>query len=158
MKRDVSLNKIVVDSNIIFSALLNTNNTFGKILFKSDHIFEFCSNSFMRYEIEKHWAKLKRISGFNESELQELRIQIFSKLNFINEEIIPEKIWLKARKLVVDIDIDDVDFVALTLYLKAKLWTGDKELIRGLKAKKFKHIIDTTEMSNLFDKLERKKR
>jgi len=46
--------KIVVDTNIIFSALLNTNNTIGEILINSGNAFEFYSCNYMRYEIQKH--------------------------------------------------------------------------------------------------------
>ncbi len=45
--------KIVVDTNIIFSALLNTNSTIGDLLFNSDKHFDFYSCSYMRYEIKK---------------------------------------------------------------------------------------------------------
>ena len=53
----------------------------------------------------------------------------------------------KAVQLTHDIDIDDVDFVALTLYLKGNLWTGDKELYNGLKSKQFKKIFNTFDLS-----------
>lgn len=40
----------------------------------------------------------------------------------------------------------DTIFVGFSEYLKAKLWTGDKELTQGLKAKGFKRIINTNEL------------
>lgn len=46
--------KIVVDTNIIFSALLNSNGTIGDLIFNSDKTFELYSCSYMRYEILKH--------------------------------------------------------------------------------------------------------
>ena len=100
----------------------------------------------MRHEIEKHWEKLKRISKLSDSELEEARFKIFAQINFINEELIPEKTWLAAEELVADIDIDDSDFVALTKHFKGFLWTGDKELYNGLKKKNFKRVYNTTEL------------
>lgn len=138
--------KIIADTNIVFSGLLNTNGTIGDLLFNSDGDFEFYSCSYMRHEIEKHWEKLKRISKLSDSELEEARFKIFAKINFINEELIPEKTWLAAEELVADIDIDDSDFVALTKHLKGFLWTGDKELYNGLKKKNFKRVYNTTEL------------
>lgn len=49
--------------------------------------------------------------------------------------------------------MEDVPFIALTNHLKAKLWTGDKELIKGLQKKKFKNIITTAELLKLLNKL-----
>ena len=102
--------KIVVDTNIIFSALLNSNSRIGDLIFNSERNFEFYSCSYMRHEIDKHWDKLKRVSKLTESQLQNARFELFKKINFINEELIPEKIWLGAEADVKDIDIDDVDF------------------------------------------------
>jgi predicted nucleic acid-binding protein len=138
--------KIIVDTNITFSALLNTNGTIGDLIFNSDGIFEFYSCSHMRHEIEKHWEKLKRISKLSDSELKKSQFKIFARINFINEELIPDKTWLAAEKLVADIDIDDSDFVALTKHLKGYLWTGDKELYNGLKRKNFKRVYNTAEL------------
>ena len=59
---------------------------------------------------------------------------------FINEELIPLTDWKKAETLVTDIDLDDTDFVALTRYLKGGLWTGDKPLYEGLKARRFRTL------------------
>ncbi len=77
-------------------------------------------------------------------------------ITFINEALIPEKLILSAEELVSDIDPNDALFIALTKHLKANLWTGDKELLEGLKAKRFKDLITTAELFLIFDELERK--
>lgn len=136
--------KIILDTNIIFSALLNTNSTIGELIFDSENVFEFYSCDYMRLEINKHWDKLIKISKFTDKQLQESLFRLFTKIHFINEEQISEKIWMKAETLTSDIDIDDTDFVALTNYLKGILWTGDKELYSGLKNKGYKKVINTS--------------
>ncbi len=138
--------KIVVDTNIIFSALLNSNSTIGDLLFNSDKHFEFYSCSYMRYEIKKHWEKLKKISKLSDEQLQVSYTQILTKLKFVNEEIIPVETWLASEEITKGIDIDDTDFVALTKFLKATLWTGDKVLYKSLKKIGFKKILKTTEL------------
>lgn len=138
--------KIVVDTNIIFSVLLNSNGTIGDLLFNSDKHFEFYSCSYMRYEIQKHWERLKKISKLPDEQLQISYLQVLSKLKFINEEIIPVETWLASEKITKEIDIDDTDFVALTKFLKATLWTGDKVLYNGLKEIGFKKLLNTTEL------------
>jgi len=60
--------------------------------------------------------------------------------------LISEKTWLASEEIAIDIDIDDVDFIALTKHFKGYLWTGDKELYAGLKKKKFKWVVNTTEL------------
>jgi predicted nucleic acid-binding protein len=140
--------KIVVDTNIIFSGLLNTNSKIGELLINSQNSFEFYSCSYMRYEIQKHWEKLKKISKLSDQQLIDAQFHLFSRLKFINEDLIPGTIWKKALQLTQDIDIDDVDFVALTLYLRGSLWTGDKELYNGLKNKGFKKVFNTIALSN----------
>jgi predicted nucleic acid-binding protein len=145
--------KIVVDTNIIFSCLLNTNNSIGDLIFNSEDIFEFYSCDYMRVEIHKHWTKLKRISNLSETNLQNSFDKTLTRIQFINEDLIKTSIWLKAEEIVNQIDLDDIDFVALTRYLKGALWTGDKKLHDGLKAQKFRKIYNTIELIKLRNKL-----
>lgn len=138
--------KIIVDTNIIFSALLNSNNTIGDLLFNSDDHFEFYSCTYMRFEIKRHWGKLVKISKLSDEQLQISYTQVLSKLTFINEDIIPVETWLLSEEITRGIDIDDTDFVALTKFLKGTLWTGDKVLYNGLKKLHFKKLLNTTEL------------
>ena len=100
----------------------------------------------MRYEIQKHWERLKKISKLSDEQLQVSYTQVLLKLKFINEEIIPVETWLASEQITKGIDIDDTDFVALTKFLKATLWTGDKVLYNGLKRLEFKKLLNTTEL------------
>jgi len=45
-------------------------------------------------------------------------------------------------------------FLALSIHLKAKLWTGDLELINGLKKKGFTDTITTKELFDIYLKRE----
>jgi predicted nucleic acid-binding protein len=137
---------VVVDTNIIFSALLNTKSNIGDLMLNSEDNFVFYSCAYMRNEIERHWEKLLKVSRLTNQELREAQYRLFKRMAFLNEEIIPQNIWLMAEKLVMDIDIDDIDFVAITQFLEGTLWTGDKELYEGLKRKGFNKVLNTTEM------------
>ena len=149
------MKKIIVDTNIIFSCLLNSQGTIGDLIFNSEKIFDFYSNQYMRFEIRKHWNKLKKISKLTHLELETAYDKMLTKLTFINEELIPQADWEKAELLVADIDLDDIDFVALTRYLKASMWTGDKPLCDGLKAKRFRTVYSTQDMIKLRNRLTR---
>ncbi len=85
-------------------------------------------------------------------ELQQL---ITQNITFIHEALLPEKVIIASEKLLKEIDINDTLFVALTKNLNARLWTGDKELIKGLKLKKFKGLITTSELLELLDSPEK---
>jgi predicted nucleic acid-binding protein len=76
--------KVIVDTNIIFSALLNSNNSIGDLLFNSGKVFEFYSCNYMRFEINKHWVKLKRISKLSDEQLEESMLKVFEKVHFLN--------------------------------------------------------------------------
>ena len=143
------MKKIIVDTNIIFSCLLNSQGTIGDLIFNSETVFDFYSNQYMRFEIRKHWNKLKNISKLTDLEIEIAYEKMLTKLTFINEELIPQNDWEKAEVLVKDIDLDDSDFVALTRYLKGSLWTGDKPLYEGLKAQRFRSVYNTQDMIKL---------
>lgn len=140
---------IVVDTNIVFSAILNTNSTIGDLILNSPNIFQFQSCNFLLGEIDNHWEKLKRISKLNTSDLSESRYLILKNIFFISEQQIPVQYRLNAYELVKDVDIKDIAFVALNEFQKSFLWTGDKVLIKGLKNKGYKNVITTRELIKL---------
>lgn len=150
--------KIIVDTNIVFSAILNTGSKIGDLLMNSESIFEFSSVMYLKEEIKNHEEKLMTISGLTQDEIEQSTEQIFSCIKFISEEIIPFEVWQKAARLVRDVDMDDIAFVALSEYEDIKLWTGDKELIAGLTVKGFKRCISTEEMIALRREVERDKK
>lgn len=141
--------KIIVDTNIIFSALLNSNGNIGSLLFNSSGVLDFYSCSYMRYEIQKHWQRLKNISKLTDEQLEKSYVLVLSKINFINEEIINPEIWMSAENYAKQVDINDTDFVALTLFLEGYLWTGDKILYSGLKRLGFSQLFNTPELYNV---------
>ena len=146
--------KIIVDTNIVFSAILNSNNRIGKILLNSKEHFQFFTCNYLRIEIQRHRNKLLKITKLTEDQLSELEELITQHITFIDERLIPQDILIKTETQLKAIDTDDTVFVALTKHLEGKLWTGDLQLYKGLKAKRFKNIILTSELSLLLDDLE----
>jgi predicted nucleic acid-binding protein len=147
--------KIVVDTNIVFSAILNSTSRIAQILITSKSTFQFYSCVFLKTELIKHQNKLLKLTKLSPQELDELQELITENITFIHEALLPEKTIIATEKLLKEIDINDTAFVALTKNLKAKLWTGDKELIKGLNNKKFKDVITTGELLELLDKLDK---
>ncbi len=68
---------IVVDTNIVFSAILNTDSKIGDLIMNSNELFEFETVTYLREEIDNHRGKLIEISGLTE---KQLHLQTFQKL------------------------------------------------------------------------------
>jgi predicted nucleic acid-binding protein len=146
--------KIVVDTNIVFSAILNSTSTIGKILLRSHKHLQFYSCNYLRTEIKKHRAKLLKLTKLSEADLTELEEIVTQRITFIDERLISQKLIESTSEKLQDIDENDTVFVALTDLLKAKLWTGDKQLYNGLKSKNYKTILSTAELCLLLADLE----
>ena len=148
--------KIVVDTNIVFSAILNTGGTIGDLIFNSHNLFKFYSCYFLYNEINNHRDKLKRISKLNDSELYETERFIYKQIRFIASGQITKNYRLKAFELVKDIDLKDIIFVSLNEQLNSILWTRDKVLINGLRKKGYNKIVSTNELLKIRQKIERR--
>jgi len=145
---------IVVDSNIVFSAILNTQSTIGDLLLNSPNLFNFYSCNYLKTEISKYRDKLLKASKLSEENLDITKQLIFKNIEFIDEQKIPKEFRLNAFQLVKDIDANDLPFVALNNYLESLLWTGDKKLITGLELKNYDTLATTEDMVLLRSKLE----
>lgn len=148
--------KIVVDSNIVFSAILNTKSQIGQLLIDGSNHFDFYSIGLLKEEIFNHKSKILQLSSFSEGHYTEVYHLIMSNILFVDDILLSNNDLLFAVELVADVDENDALFVALTKYLGAKLWTGDKKLIKGLSLKNFKNTITTDELYNEFVRLKSK--
>lgn len=144
---------IIVDTNIAFSAILNTKSIIGDLILNSGKIFQFWSCHYLLQEIDKHWDKLKKISILNDNALYESQRLIYKNIRFIDEGQIPKTHRLRAYELLKDIDLNNIVFVALNEYQESILWTGDKALIIGLKLSGYNKVITTIDMVKLRNRL-----
>ena len=143
--------KIIVDTNIMFSALLNSNGRIGRLLLDSRDKFRFYSCKYLQKEIYRHRKKIKHHSKLNEIDLSELISIIESRIFFIDENLLPANIIEEAKKWVADVDFDDFAFVAIANHLDAWLWTGDKKLTIGLRQKGYHRIISTNDLCDILE-------
>ena len=128
-------NSVVIDTNMVFSALIPKASQIRDILFESN--MNFYSPNILIAEIFKHKDKLLKSSKLTESEFDLYFNGIIKRINFIPTDFIGSVSRQKAYDLCFDVDIKDTPFVALSIDLEIPFWTGDKKLIEGLKQKGF---------------------
>lgn len=150
--------KITVDTNIVFSAILNSRSHIGQIILLGSKYFDFYTVDLLSLEILKHKAKIQQLTGYTNAQFEAIYDLIISKIRFVDTILISDKSLSSAYNLTHDIDKDDTLFVALTNHLKSKLWTGDKMLQSGLKKKGYNRIITTTELLDIFIKMKLKQK
>ncbi|WP_421875988.1 putative toxin-antitoxin system toxin component, PIN family [Marinoscillum sp.] len=138
--------RVVVDTNIVFSAILNSNGLIGELLFNSEDQFEFFSSEFIIDELTKYKTKLQALTKMSEVKLDVSIDQVMKKIDLISSEALSEIHWHRAYELVADVDENDTPFLATAISIEATIWTGDKKLINGLRAKGFQDIYSTAEL------------
>lgn len=131
---------VVVDTNIIFSALLREQSQFLQLLLDGKHDFFVCELILM--ELFKHKEKIIRLSQLSENEVIKLYYLLLKRLHVYKEELITAENWRQAYRLCESVDEDDTPHVALTLELEGLLWTGDSKLKAGLQRQGFKHFFE----------------
>jgi hypothetical protein len=58
--------RIVVDTNIVFSPILNTNSKIARVFLQPKNKLNFYSTEQLSYEIEEHKGKIKKISNYSD--------------------------------------------------------------------------------------------
>lgn len=141
--------RFIVDANIAFSGILNTNGKIGDLLINSKPYFTFIAPDFLRSEIRNHYPRLMKVSGLSLEQIQEAEFQIYKDIVFISEEQIKVSHWMSAEILVADIDPKDTHYIAYSKHFRCKIWSGDKTLIKGLEKKGFINFITTADLYQL---------
>ncbi len=145
--------KIIVDANIVFSGILNTNGKIADLLINSHKYFDFIAPNFLRTEIKKHHVRLAKISKLSLEQVKEAEKQICNEITFVEENKLKESVWRNAQKLTDDVDPKDVVYVAFSKHFRCKIWSGDKSLMKGLAKKDFHNFITTEELYKLRESL-----
>jgi predicted nucleic acid-binding protein len=134
---------LVVDTNIVFSAIINDKGKIGELLLNKPAELHLMSPLFLLKELENHVDKILAITGYNEAEYQQIKSFVTKNIEFIDSAKINKENWGISYLLLKDIDEDDTSFIALNLEVNGILWTGDNKLIKGLQNKNYNNIITT---------------
>ena len=131
--------KVVIDANIIFSALLSKNSRYRELLF--DEKYELYSPNYVFLEIFKHKEKILKCTKEPEEEVYGFIGNILKRICFVNEELISSENYILAYNLCKETDENDTPFVALTLEINGCLLSGDTKLKKALKNKGFNRFL-----------------
>ena len=131
----------VVDTNILFSLLLRGGTALRK-RFLPDNAPTFYCPRFVFVELFQHKERIAQAAELSEADLLECLSELLARVHFVEEGGIPIGTWMEARRLCRDVDSKDAPFIALSLHLDGRLWTGDDELKAGLRAKGFDRFFE----------------
>lgn len=121
---------IVVDTSVLFSALLKSDSIFSEQLLTADVRFFICELAVV--ELFKHKNRIVQYSALPENEILQAYYLLLRRVALYKEDLIGSESWKQAFALCKGIDENDTPHVALTLELDGLLWTTDRRLIRGL--------------------------
>ena len=84
--------RIVIDTNIVFSSILNSNSKLARILLLPKSRFNFYSTEQLLAEIEQHKHKIKALTDFSDVELERIIKMITNKIRFITSGLFQKRI------------------------------------------------------------------
>ena len=127
--------RFVIDTNIIFSALIKDSTT-RRIILTSN--FDFFIPEYVFIEIQKHSKEILEKSGYDQDDFETMLETLISNVNVIPTEEFKEYIP-KAFKIMKDIDEDDTSFLALAFMIKGDgIWSNDPHFDKQDKIKVWK--------------------
>lgn len=139
--------KLVIDTNVLISALLKNSVTREILLFPS---LEFVLPEYALEEIDAHKDSISRRSGLSIEEIDVILSVLLENITIVPaSEIKP--FLAKADKIIGHTDPFDVPFVALSLSAENDgIWSNDKhfENLKGIKVWKTADLCEFIGKSN----------
>ena len=126
--------RLVVDSNIIFSALIRDSISRRLLTHLDAKLYTI---NFSNQEIEKYKPEILKKAELNEAELEFLLSKLKDRLINIGEEIIALEME-QAYKIMKNIDPKDSPFLAAALAINGDIWSDDKHFEKQNKVKVWK--------------------
>ena len=138
---------VITDTNIFFSALISPEGLIAQILNERKKI-QFLVPDYLLLEIDEHLNKLSQYLKKAPKDIKKDFNALLEGMKILSMDDISLENNKKAETIAAEIDIDDAPFIAFHLEFHHKIWTGDKELIKGLKNKGYNICITTEELKN----------
>ena len=123
--------RLVIDANILFSALIKDSFTVG-IIVRDD--IELFAPEFLFDEFLQHKEEILRKSRKTTEELHRLLSNVKDLIKTMSEGDVNDVMGEAER---ISPDPKDIPYIALALKLKTPIWTNDKKLKQQDKVKIF---------------------
>ena len=91
---------IIVDTNILFSALLGKNKKFRDTILSQENV-NIHSSKYTIVELFKYKEKIQKYSNLNEDEILELLYNLLKKIHLFDEETLSDESLKKNREFVL---------------------------------------------------------
>lgn len=129
--------KLVVDANVLFSALIK--DSFTRKLFFEDRL-EIYAPEYLFEEFEEHREEIMQKTHRNEAEFWEVMGILKSRISVVPFSEF-EKFMEKAKK--ASPDMDDAIYFAVAFAIDGAIWSND----RRLKGQKEVRVLNTEEIN-----------
>ncbi len=140
---------VIVDTNIIISACLDSRSELYKFLTTNYPKLDFTSPDFAIEEIIHHQTEICLKSRKSLVLFQHNLAVLLEHLLILKSDDLLNTDILEAESFTSTIDIDDTIFVAFAMALDSLLWTGDLKLYKALRRKKITNVILTKELKQI---------
>jgi len=138
------MEKLVIDANVVISALIKKGFAFDLIVALSRVGIKLLSPDFLWEEVEKKKGRILKYSKLEENELDFLIKFLFKRIEVVPKEEYEEFIP-KAEELLKE-HKKDVPYVALALRFGCGIWSNEKRLAKLEEVK----VFSTHELRKLF--------
>ncbi len=134
--------KLVVDANVLFSALLRDSGTRKLLLDRRLLLF---APKFLLLEYAKYSRELRNRSKLREDDFASLTKMLLGRIRLVSDEEI--MLYYQAALSLVD-DRKDAPYVACALAAGADLWSNDRHL-KGIRVKNWptKELVEKMQKS-----------
>ncbi len=114
--------RLVVDSNVVFSALISKNYS-ANLIFSNE--LQLIAPEFIQIEFKRHQLEIQKKSGLSAKELSISGALIFGHIQVYPKE---EYDHFKTRAQSISPDPNDWPFFALALKENCPIWSNDKKI------------------------------
>jgi predicted nucleic acid-binding protein len=135
--------RLVVDANVILSALISDSMTRRLIVTGND---ELAAPAYIHEEVKRYVPLVVEKTDRNQATVEELAERLFTFITIVPHEEVVNRLHEAARAMQ-EIDPDDTLYIATALVSDTTVWSDDN----GLQEQNIVPVVTTTDMVERFE-------